>query len=160
MKKILTVLLSVVLIGAMPLAFTGCGKSTSGGGDGEKLVIHFGSTQGTTHAWYKAAEKFAKAVEEESNGNIEISIEFGGVNGSDKDHAEAVQNGSLDMYLGSTVGADAVVSKMGFVNLPYFINSYEQVDDLIYDGWVGQTIKKDMEGEGFKLLGQTVISDG
>ena len=39
-------------------------------------------------------------------------------------------------------GADAVVSKMGFVNLPYFINSYEQVDDLIYDGWVGQTIKK------------------
>ena len=53
-----------------------------------------------------------------------------------------MQNGSLDMYLGSTVGADAVVSKMGFVNLPYFINSYEQVDDLIYDGWVGQTIKK------------------
>ena len=48
MKKILTVLLSVVLIGAMPLAFTGCGKSTSGGGDGEKLVIHFGSTQGKT----------------------------------------------------------------------------------------------------------------
>ena len=155
MKKILTVLLSVVLIGAMPLAFTGRGTSTSGGGDGEKLVIHFGSTQGTTHAWYKAAEKFAKAVEEESNGSIEISIEFGGVNGSDKDHAEAVQNGSLDMYLGSTVGADAVVSKMGFVNLPYFINSYEQVDDLIYDGWVGETIKKDMEGEGFKLLGLT-----
>lgn len=141
-------------------ALTGCGgggdgETSSGDGVGEPLVIHFGSTQGTTHAWYTAAETFAQNVKEKSNGTMEISIEFGGVWGSDKDHAEAVQNGSLDIYIGSTVGADAVVNKIGFVNLPYFINTYEQVDDLIYNGWVGETIKKDMDEAGFVTLGLT-----
>lgn len=153
MKKTLTVLLAVTMVLTMCFSFTSCGDK--GAKEGEKLVIHFGSTQGTTHAWYKAAETFAKAVDEASNGTIEVSIEFGGVWGSDKDHAEAVQNGSLDMYIGSTVGADAVVSEIGFVNLPYFINSYDQVDNLIYNGWVGDTIKKDMTAAGFQTLGLT-----
>lgn len=158
MKRILTALLALTLVLSMSFAFTGCGNDggeDKSGGNKEKLVIHFGSTQGTTHAWYKAAETFAQKVNKQSEGTMEISIEFGGVMGSDKDHAEAVQNGALDMYIGSTVGADAVVNKMGFVNLPYFINSYEQVDDLIYNGWVGETITKDMEEAGFKMLGLT-----
>ena len=152
-KKILTLGLSLAMVATMAIGLAGCGGSSSSSDD--KLVIHFGSTQGTTHAWYKAAEEFAAAVDEASNGSIEISIEFGGVNGSDKDHAEAVQNGSLDMYLGSTVGADAVVSEIGFVNLPYLITSYDEVDSLIYDGWIGETITKDMDAAGFKTLGLT-----
>ena len=157
MKKKLSVLLALTLVLAMCFTFTACGggstddKSTKG----DKVVIHFASTQGTTHAWYKEAEKFAKKVNEDSNGSIEISVEFGGVWGSDKDQTEAVQNGSLDMSIGSTVGADAVVNKIGFVNLPYFINTYDQVDSLIYNGWVGDTIKKDVEESGMKLLGLT-----
>lgn len=156
MKKKLTVLLALTLILAMCFSFTGCGGNNAGGSDkSDKVVIHFASTQGTTHAWYKAAEEFAKKVQEESNGSMEVSIEFGGVNGSDKDQTEAVQNGSLDMCIGSTVGADAVINKIGFVNLPYFINSYDQVDDLIYNGWVGETIDKDVSEAGMKLLGLT-----
>lgn len=158
MKKKLSLLLVVALVLTMTaFALTGCGGSseTSGDADAEPLVIHFGSTQGTTHAWYVAAETFAQKIKEDSGGTMEVSMEFGGVWGSDKDHAEAVQNGSLDMYIGSTVGADAVVNKIGFVNLPYFINSYEQVDDLIYNGWVGETIAKDMEEAGFVTLGLT-----
>lgn len=160
MKKRLTLTLAIVLILVMTASvMTGCGGSESGeptGGDvAEPVVIHFGSTQGTTHAWYKAAETFASTLKEKSGGSLDVSMEFGGVWGSDKDHAEAVQNGSLDMYIGSTVGADAVVNKIGFVNLPYFINSYELVDDLIYDGWVGEIVAKNMEEAGFKSLGMT-----
>lgn len=157
MKKKLSLLLVLALILSMSaFAFTGCGGGeTEGEPAAEKVVIHFGSTQGTTHAWYIAAENMAKALEEQSGGTMELSIEFGGVWGSDKDHAEAVQNGALDMYIGSTVGADAVVNKIGFVNLPYFINSYELVDELIYDGWVGETIAADMAEAGFVTLGLT-----
>lgn len=157
MKKKLSLLLVLVLIFTMSaFAFTGCGGGNAGGDtDAEKVVIHFGSTQGTTHAWFIAAENFSNAVAEMSEGTMEVSMEFGGVWGSDKDHAEAVQNGALDMYIGSTVGADAIVNKIGFVNLPYFINSYELVDELIYDGWVGETIAANMAEAGYVTLGLT-----
>lgn len=159
MKKKVSLLLVLALVLSMSaFALTACGGGGEVSGDAETaepVVIHFGSTQGTTHAWYVAAETFAQKIKDESGGSMEVSMEFGGVWGSDKDHAEAVQNGSLDMYIGSTVGADAVVNKIGFVNLPYFINSYQQVDDLIYNGWVGETIKKDMEEAGFVTLGLT-----
>lgn len=151
MKKTAAIILTLALIFTMCISFTGCG----GGGDDGQVVIHFGSSQGTTHAWYEAAQTFKDTVEKESGGEISVQLDFGGVWGTDKDHAEQVQSGALDMYIGSTVGADAVVNEIGFVNLPYFINSYEKVDDLIYNGWVGETITKDMEAAGFKMLGLT-----
>lgn len=155
MKKVLSVVLSLALIFTMCFVFAGCGSDDNGDASGEPIVLHFGSTQGTTHAWYEAVAAFSEAVESGTNGGVEIQIDFGGVWGSDKDHAEAVQSGALDMYIGSTVGADALVTEIGFVNLPYFINSYDQVDELIYNGWVGETITKDMENAGFKMLGLT-----
>lgn len=155
MKKVLSVVLSLAMIFTMCFAFSACGSDDGGAEGGEPIVLHMGSTQGTTHAWYEAATALCETVKAETNGAVEIQIDFGGVWGSDKDHAEAVQSGALDMYIGSTVGADAVVNEIGFVNLPYFINSYEKVDDLIYNGWVGETISKDMENAGFKMLGIT-----
>ena len=158
MKKVLSVVLSLMMIFTMCFAITGCGSSSDDSADtasSDAIVLHFGSTQGTTHAWYEAATAFKDAVESGTNGAVEIQIDFGGVWGSDKDHAEAVQAGSLDMYIGSTVGADAVVSKIGFVNLPYLVTSYDQVDELIYNGWMGETVKADMEEAGFKMLGMT-----
>ena len=153
MKKVLSVVLSVVMIFTMCFALSGCGGDN--GGDAETVVLHFGSTQGTTHAWYEKALEFKDAVEEATNGSVEVQLDFGGVWGSDKDHAEAVQSGALDMYIGSTVGADAVVNEIGFVNLPYLVTTYDDVDNLIYNGWIGETITKDMENAGFKMLGMT-----
>lgn len=162
MKKTLSVVLTLVMILSMCFMFAGCGSDdadapqTDGdGANAEAVVLHFGSTQGTTHAWYEAAGKFAENLKTASNGSLEAQIDFGGVWGSDKEHAEAVQNGTLDMYLGSTVGFDAIVTDIGFVNLPYVVTTYEDVDNLIYNGWMGETIKKDAEAQGFKILGIT-----
>ena len=158
MKKTLTVVLSLVLVLSLCFMATGCGgddEPAANGGDGEAVVLHFGSTQGTSHAWFEAASEFETALKENSGGSLEAQIDFGGVWGSDKEHAEAVQNGTLDMYIGSTVGFDAIVTDIGFVNLPYLITTYDQVDSLIYNGWIGETIVKDAEAQGFKVLGIT-----
>jgi len=151
MKKIL----SLLLILALALSLVACGGSEDAGDDAvENVVLHFGSTQGTTHAWYEAAQNFAANVAAAEAG-LEIQIDFGGVHGSDKEHAEAVQNGALDMYLGSTVGFDAIVTSIGFVNLPYVVTTYDDVDSLIYNGWMGEVLKADAEAAGFNILGIT-----
>ncbi|MGN1143595.1 MAG: TRAP transporter substrate-binding protein [Anaerovoracaceae bacterium] len=159
MKKTLSAVLALLLVLSMCFMAVGCGGSNDGGdaagGDAaQEVVLHFGSTQGTSHAWYEAANKFAENVAA-SNTGLTIQVDFGGVWGSDKEHAEAVQNGTLDMYLGSTVGFDAIVTKIGFVNLPYVVTTYDEVDSLIYNGWMGETIKADAEEAGFKILGIT-----
>lgn len=162
MKKTLSAVLTLLLILSMCFMAVGCGGSngsndsaaTGDGAAASEVVLHFGSTQGTSHAWYEAANKFAENVAATNTG-LKIQVDFGGVWGTDKEHAEAVQNGTLDMYLGSTVGFDAIVTKIGFVNLPYVVTSYDDVDSLIYNGWMGETIKADAEEAGFKILGLT-----
>ena len=82
MKKVLSVLLSLVLVFTMCAAMTGCGgdDNSDAAANGDPVVLHFGSTQGTTHAWYEAATTFKDTVEKNSNGSIEIQIEaFGEV---------------------------------------------------------------------------------
>lgn len=160
MKKILIVALALLLA----FATAACGNKddggdTSDGGDNsgadKKVELHFGSTVATTHAWYRAAEEFKAEVEEKSGGSIEIILDFGGVHGSDKDHCEAVRAGTLDMAIDSTVGLDAVVTKLGFVNLPYLMTSIEDVESKFYNGWMGETATRLMEEEGMTVIGWT-----
>lgn len=163
MKKFLAILLSLAMIFSLGM-MTGCGSSGGDeaadgaeGGDAaaEPVVLHFGSTQGSTHAWYEAALVLKDALTEYSNGSIDLQIDFGGVWGGDTDHAEGVQNGTIDMYIGSTVGFDTIVTSMGFVNLPYLVTTYDQVERLIYNGWLGEEIAAQGEAVGLKVIGLT-----
>lgn len=158
MKKILTVALSLVLVLSLCFTATGCGGDDSGdaaNGEGETLVLHLGSTVSTTNAWYRAGEDFKANLAELSGGSLDIQLDFGGAWGSDKENAEAVQNGTLDMYIGSTVGFDTIVTAIGYVNLPYLVTTYDQVDNLIYGGWIGENLISQAEANGFKILGLT-----
>jgi len=114
------------------------------------------STVSTTHVWYKDAQTFAKTVEDGTDGKVKVSLDFAGVHGSDVDNAQGVQDGTIDLYIGSTVGFDGVVPAIDFLNLPYFITSYDDADKLIYnDGWAGKLLQKDAEAAGYKWLGVT-----
>ncbi|MGN0703249.1 MAG: TRAP transporter substrate-binding protein DctP, partial [Lentihominibacter sp.] len=150
MKKVLAIVLSLTMV----LAFASCG----GGGSsdsGDKVVIHLGSSVATTHAWYRAAEDFKAELEEKSDGQIELVLDFGGVHGTDKEMCEAISAGTLEMGIGSTVGIDAVVTEMGFVNLPYLMTSFDEVEELMYDGWMGEKAAELMANYDLTVLDWT-----
>ena len=109
------------------------------------------------HAWYKEAKTLCKTVEDKTDGKVKITMEFGGVDGSDTDIAQGVQNGTIDMYIGSTVGFNTVVTECDWVNLPYFMNTYDKVDELMYnkDSWAYKLLKSEAEDNGFTWLGIT-----
>jgi len=161
MKKIIAVLLSVAMVVTMSFALTSCGSksssSSSSSSSSDTITLHFASTQGTTHAWYKEAKTLCKTVEDKTDGKVKITMEFGGVDGSDTDIAQGVQNGTIDMYIGSTVGFNTVVTECDWVNLPYFMNSYDKVDELMYnkDSWAYKLLKSEAEDNGFTWLGIT-----
>ncbi|HKK96150.1 MAG TPA: TRAP transporter substrate-binding protein [Anaerovoracaceae bacterium] len=150
MKKLLIIALSMIMV----LSLAACGDSSEGDGT-EPVVIHFGSTVSTTHDWYLEAQNFKEAVEENSGGSIEVALDFGGVHGSDKEHVEAVVTGTLDMSVNSTVGTDAVVTELGFLNLPYLMTSLDEVDELFFNGWMGERATELCEEKGLMVLGWT-----
>lgn len=150
MKKVLAIVLTLMMV----FAFASCGGGGSSA-DGDKVVLHLGSSVSTTHAWYRAAEDFKAEVEEKSGGQIEIVLDFGGVHGTDKEMCEAISAGTLEMGIGSTVGIDAVVTEMGFVNLPYLMTSFEEVEELMYDGWMGEKAAELMAGYDLTVLDWT-----
>lgn len=150
MKKIAAIVLSLVMV----FAFASCG----GGGSkdsGDKVVIHMGSSVATTHAWYRAAEEFKANVEEQSGGSMEVVLDFGGVHGTDKEMCEAISAGTLEMGIGSTVGIDAVVTELGFVNLPYLMTSFDEVEELMYNGWMGEKAAELMAKHDMTVLDWT-----
>jgi tripartite ATP-independent transporter DctP family solute receptor len=150
MKKLLVIALSMIMV----LSLAACGGDGENEGN-EAVVIHFGSTVSTTHDWYVCAQTFKETVEEQSNGEIEVVLDFGGVHGSDKEHVEAVAAGTLDMSIDSTVGTDAVVTELGFLNLPYLMTSFEEVDELFFNGWMGEKATELCAAKGVKVLGWT-----
>ena len=123
LKKTMVVLLAI----AVAAAFTACGKSGSSSGSGDKVTLHFANTLATSNAWNRAAKDLKKDLDEKSDGKIELVIDAGGVHGSDKEQAESCASGDLAMVIGSTVGLDAYVTEMGWINMPYVLHTT--------DGW-------------------------
>lgn len=151
MKKVLAVVLSLVMV----CSFASCGGGGSSEGGSSTTELHLSSTVATTHAWYRAAEEFKSELEKATDGQIELVLDFGGVNGSDAEQCEAVSAGTIDMAIGSTVGIDAIVSEMGFVNLPYLMTSFDEVEELMYDGWMGEKAAELMGNHNLTVLDWT-----
>ena len=162
MKKLLAVLLSLAMI----MAFTACGGGSSSGGDSEEasgdapVELHFSNTLAVTNAWNRAAEVLKADLAEKSGGTIDLVIDCGGVNGSDKEQAESCARGDIAICIGSTVGLDNFVTDIGWINLPYVCNNMDDAEKYIFseDGWMHQMLVEEIEGNGngeLKVLGIT-----
>ena len=153
LKKTMVVLLAITVVAA----FTACGKSGSSSDSGDKVTLHFANTLSTTNAWNRAAKDLKKDLDEKSDGKIELVIDAGGVHGSDKEQAESCASGDLAMVIGSTVGLDAYVTEMGWINMPYVLHTMDDVDKYVFDedGWMGKELTKEIAKYDLKVLGYT-----
>jgi len=65
---------------------------------------------------------------------------------------EAVARGDLEMTMTSDIGLAAMYPELGFVNLPYLFESYDDVDKNYRNGWVGEYVAKYVEPKGVIVL--------
>jgi tripartite ATP-independent transporter DctP family solute receptor len=142
MKKILSLILTICIIGAL---FTGCsGKapsqaSDSKAGSNDKVIeLKLGHIQSESDLWNDGAKKFKEEVESKSNGKIKITIFPNSTLGGDRDMAEGMQIGTVDFALIAGVLGNFEPS-IQLLELPYLFNSQEQFDKVI-KGEVGKEI--------------------
>lgn len=100
-----------------------------------------------------ASKRFAQLVAERSGGEIEIRLFTGGAMGGDRDIAEQVAAGTLDMHIGGLMQIAMFNPTGGFLDSPYVMRDYTHYTN-VWRGELGQRILGEIEQRGNqKLLG-------
>ena len=148
MKKLsVFFLMAAVLIGGV---FAN-GQQDAGDSSDEKIVLKLGYGGPTTNPRHMVAEKFAAWVAEESGGQVQVDLYPAEMIGTDRQMAEMVSMGTLDM----TINAHGVIAtyepKMAAIELPFLFSSNEKVGQVL-DGPMGEEIVRDLPSKGMRVL--------
>jgi tripartite ATP-independent transporter DctP family solute receptor len=122
-------------------------------GQAGPMIIDMGSTATPQHSYSRTVPSMIAEVEKASGGQIKLTASFGGVHGSEREMSEAVQLGNLKMGWISDIGMASVVPGIAYVNLPYLLPSYGDVEKYYFNGFLGEEMQKRLLTKGIRLLG-------
>jgi len=110
---------------------------------------HAGSKQ---HPYHIGAEKFKEIVEKNSGGKIKIEIYSDAQLGSEREIAEGVKNGTIELGLAAADGAiPNWVPEMQVFAIPYLIRDLEHAYKVL-DGPIGKELSDKLAAKGMNLL--------
>jgi tripartite ATP-independent transporter DctP family solute receptor len=115
--------------------------------------MRFAHPAPTAHGWHLWAEQFKKTIEEKSGGKIQVQIFPNAQMGNERDTAQAVRLGSIEMgAIG--VGLMNWVPEMSITDAPFLWKSRAQAYKAIA-GAFGDDLRKRALDKGFVLTGWT-----
>jgi TRAP-type transport system periplasmic protein len=144
--------LSVALM-VLALVVNGCGQKEHAAPTSEaKTVFKLATMTPMDHMYNQGAARFAQLVKERSQGRIEIAIHPDGqLAKGERELLEAIRQGSLDFYVGSTGPVAGFSPSMGILDLPFLFRDYAHADKVL-DGSVGRGLLDDLDKAGLKGL--------
>ena len=107
--------------------------------------------QPTSNPRHIAAAKFAKWINEKSNGRVEFKLYPNEVLGNDKQATEAVAAGTIDMTITASGVISAYAPKLAVTELPFLFSSTQKVGQLL-DGPIGEELAAELPSKGIRLL--------
>jgi tripartite ATP-independent transporter DctP family solute receptor len=147
MKKIMFLLPALIL--ALIICSCSNGKDDT---SSSKITFKLASMTAMDHTYNQGALRFAELVKERSNGRIEITIfPEGKLGKGEKELLEAIQQGTIDFYVGSTGPVSGFCPSMGILDLPFLFRNYAHADKVL-DGPVGRQLLEDLEKANIKGL--------
>ncbi len=145
LKKIIFML--PVLIWSLIIIGCGGGQEKAHPKGEGKITFKLASMTAMDHTYNQGASKFAELVRERSKGRIEVTIFPDGKLGKgEKELLEAIQQGTIDFYVGSTGPVGGFSPSMGILDLPFLFRDYAHADKVL-DGPVGRRLLEDL-GKG------------
>jgi tripartite ATP-independent transporter DctP family solute receptor len=105
------------------------------------------------HPWHKALAVFAKKVNDDSKGRIQVDIFGGGMLGSEAQMMQFVKDGSLDFVVSDPSAGAPFAKELDFFALPFLFRDYGHWQRAL-DGEPGARYAKLIEEKtGIKILG-------
>ena len=114
---------------------------------------------GPNYYWGMGAIRFADLVREKTDGRINITPYFGSalLKGAQLKSPQMVARGVIDCAYESTINSSPVIPEMNIFSLPFFINTFENLDRL-ESGETGKAIFSAMDRKG--LVGLAWAENG
>lgn len=108
---------------------------------------------GPNFYWGMGATKFAELVAQKTGGRINVKPYWGSqlLKGAQLKSAQMVANGVIECAMESTINISPVIEACNIFSLPFFINTFENVDKL-ERGETGQAIFAAMQSKGLEPL--------
>jgi len=103
--------------------------------------------------WGMSAQKWCDLINERTDGKINVKPYWGSqlLAGKQMNWFQAVAEGSIDFAVESTINSSSVVKSHNLFSLPFFINTYENLDKIEY-GETGKKMFAEMEKMQVKAL--------
>lgn len=148
MKKLLYASLLLIVISAV---LVGCSGGDSDEKSGEQVVLKLGHIQSESDLWHKGALKFKEEVEKLSDEAMTVEIHPNSTLGGDRDMAEGMQMGTIDLALIAGVLSNFEPS-IQLLELPYLLENEEEYNKVVH-GEVGQEIAdRVLESSNIRIL--------
>ncbi len=159
MKKIISLVLAMVMISIM---ITGCSggntsSSSSGNNGGNSsngsIEIKIAAVGNDDHQYTVAANYFKEELEKLYDGELKIDIYSNGALGGEREAAEGVKLGTIQMTCVTSDGAlPAWVPDTQILSIPYLFETKEEAYRLL-DTVISEDLDPKFEAQGFKHLG-------
>lgn len=162
--------MGILLAGGLILGtLTGCGAEkgadTAAGAVTEsekeaKLVFKYGEPNPEDHPMSQGAIKFKEAIEEKSNGRIQVDLYFNGTLGDEKTSMQAIQIGTMDFFRATTNAMpDYGVDTMNAMALPYVFKDLDHLSKVLRSD-LGQELLDDIQAAGTQMVGISYMEEG
>lgn len=108
---------------------------------------------GPSFYWGMGATKFAELVKQKTKGQINIKPYFGSalLKGAQLKSPQMVAGGIIDCAYESTINSSPVIPEMNIFSLPFFINTFENLDKM-ENGATGKAVFAAMDKKGLVAL--------
>jgi tripartite ATP-independent transporter DctP family solute receptor len=109
-------------------------------------------TQTAAHPYALGANKMGDIIKEKTKGRIQIKVFTDSqLAKGEREFLEGLQQGTIDIYVGSTGPVGNFSPSMLIVDLPYLFRDNDHVDKVL-DGPIGKGLLADVDKAGFKGL--------
>lgn len=136
-----------VLFAALLIAVLSAGAALAA----PSVTLKLGHIQNESDLWHQGSVKFAEKLAELSNGDIKVDIYPNSTLGGDRDMAEGMLMGTVDLSLiaGVLSNFDDIIS---ILEIPYLFRSPEEFEKIIY-GEIGAEIAEHVRANsGIRIL--------
>ena len=117
-----------------------------------KVELKLASATSITHTYNVGAQYFAKLVEERTDGRIKFKFYPDGQLGKgERELLEALQQGTIDIYVGSTGPLGGFSPSVQVLDIPFIFRDYAHVDKVL-DGPIGAGLLADLDKVQMKGL--------
>ena len=147
MKKV--IILSLVVVLLMGISFSVCSAKEFKPKAEYTMTVNVNPAFG----WGMGAQKWCELIIERTGGKINVKPYWGSqlLAGKQMNWFQAVAEGSVDFAVESTINSSSVVKSHNLFSLPFFINTYENLDKIEY-GKTGEKMFAEMEKMQVKAL--------